>query len=113
MNFIINNLYFIFYKKKKKKKKKKKLASQLINEHVPRVAYLDENNINKETFESWEDHDIWCCKKPEYEKFYIDDNPDDAKSLDISRNISPVSPRSFNSERPFENTQTFIIYKCY
>ncbi|ORX41747.1 hypothetical protein BCR36DRAFT_338798 [Piromyces finnis] len=89
-----------------------KLAEQLITECIQRVSYLNENNINKETFESWEEPDIWCCKKPESEKFYIDDNSDDAKSLDIARNLSPISPRSFNSDHPFENTQTFIIYKC-
>jgi len=90
-----------------------KLASQLINENLPRVAYLDENNIKKEMFSSWSE-DIWCSKKPECEKFYIDDEKDDAKSLDINRNVSPVSTRSFNSEHPFENNnQTFIIYKCY
>ncbi|ORX77085.1 hypothetical protein BCR32DRAFT_295840 [Anaeromyces robustus] len=91
-----------------------KLAAQLINEHIPRVAYLNENDVKKETFDSWHEHKyIWCCKKPEVEKFYIDENQDDSKSLDITRNVSPISTRSFNSERPYENKQTFIIYKCY
>jgi len=67
-------------------------------------------------FDSWDIPDIWCCKKPEYEKFYVDENQDDSKSLDVSKNTSPlsaISPLSFNSERLYENTQTYIIYKCY
>jgi len=93
-----------------------KLASQLVRERFLRVAYLDENVINKEMFDSWDIPDIWCCKKPEYEKFYVDENKDDSKSLDIVKNTSPlsaVSPLSFNSEHLYENTQTYIIYKCY
>jgi hypothetical protein len=89
-----------------------KLAAQLINDLFPRVAYLDVKNIKKEIFDSWNE-DVWCTEKPEYEKFYIGDNNEDAKSLDIGRNTSPISTRSFNSEHPFENNQTFVIYKCY
>ncbi|KAG4100859.1 hypothetical protein H8356DRAFT_1306418 [Neocallimastix lanati (nom. inval.)] len=94
-----------------KEERATKFATQLINEKLPRVAYLNENNIKKEMFDSWTE-DVWCNKRPEFEEFFIDDD-EISKSFDIERKKAAISISSIINEHPFENSQTFILYKCY
>jgi len=62
-------------------------------------------------FDSWTE-DVWCNKRPEFEEFFIDDD-EISKSFDIERKKAAISISSIINEHPFENSQTFILYKCY